>query len=482
MASISSHSDHASISSHEDDNNDSDTSLDSPQEQTSGLSEFMSKSSLSAMTPLPTLTMGLLELPYELQVEIVDWALITCVVPLMQTNRHIHNIAIRQLYTHIRTSSLRQLYKLQLDDPYDDEPADLNNVPFDDGPYVRFGGNLTRREHQHCKVFSKSLVINIPSISPLSGAPTSTFRPFDETPIGGVNRQHQVPERLGLVGEVLKLCPLTQSLSVSLQTSCGYCNFFLLTSCTPQLEFFSFKRAPCKDDATFTRGIQALTKLKHLRWVTPSPPSAISGFSISIVDDALRPLQNGLALSALHCLPTSSHPLRSVELHAVNFPTERVHGKDYSLLWILSQQRDLLEETDSGEIARQALFPHLRRVHIRSAVNLQSGGAIARLALLRAYEQYTEPSRNSPPLSIHIADGFCGSIWGDRLGTEHLRECMRRLFDDPTLSKDADVKLDEWGRSPSFAGLDEPERLELMDRAMLMISLEQLEGAIGGAS
>lgn len=260
--------------------------------------------------------------------------------------------------------------------------------------------------HKHCKQHTVQIVINFPGV-PGGGAADGDKRRAD---------------RVLQASRALISCPLLEHVRFEFF---GVRHSELLTSS-------SFREA---EAGLFSLALGALPNLKSFKWLPPSPADQIKGLSIVVVDQAIDPLVNALS---------DASQLRSLELHHVMFNTA-----DAGL--------GLFQALSATDKDGNPKLPRFERLILRSATNLSPQG----LALLAA-------SPIKTLRSIEVADGFLGSIWGQRVTETSVRTHVEELVQTQTRARNP--TLAQWQQEAT------------VDRIMSKVKLVILEGAIGGMS
>lgn len=411
----------------------------------------------------------LLAFPFEVQRAILAHCLDVHVTALLQTCTHIHDACLPLLYTDIRLTTLRALVC-----------------------FVR----PTSGAHRHASSWTRSFALNLPGVPggrvPSPVAPASAPAPAPASENGeGVDPDTEASpqDRLLLAAKAMLLCPLAEAVSIEMY---GVRHSPLLTDPTaidaerttfqhalaalPRLRrfrwitpesarFVGFSVAVV--DQAFAPLVEGLYDAATGQEPIPGDGQGDEGETEDEDEDEeeeeeeeeewdlqqeeaeeaeeerrLRhESENGQAALALGpWVPVGpgqgQHPLEDIELHHVQFASDRGR-RLFSLLGSAGPQGHL--------------FARLSSVTVRSAINVAPAGP-AFLALVwelrrsphvgssrewqRGGGQEREEAEEARPRRILLADAFISSIWGDRVTTQSIREQVEAILasacDGPT--------------------------------------------------
>lgn len=283
--------------------------------------------------------------------------------------------------------------------------------------------------HKYCAHHTRdTLVVNIPGV-PGGG---------DGTLYGPDAKTHS-RDRLTLVSRALALCPQVQKLS---------------------LEFFSIRHSEILTEAdfrtaeadAFASAIAGLSRVTALRWVPPrSDANAIMGLSIVIVDQIIPALAKGLS---------GCTSLETLELWNTMLPA--TGGADLAEALIsIAHARAQQNPDDAAPL----------KLNLRSVTGLDPR-SVSDLALA------------TPPVQVNIADGFVGSIWGARIDTLAVHECMRDALDPAGRTRSTGSSPSTSDTSSVSTGRVTTPELLIQDsiaKASRNITIRILQGGIAGA-
>ncbi|PWY97449.1 hypothetical protein BCV70DRAFT_64535 [Testicularia cyperi] len=302
--------------------------------------------------------------------------------------------------------------------------------------------------HQYCPLYTtQSIIINIPGVP--GGGDGTLFS------ITGDGKELS-RNRLLLASRALSLCPRVRSVS---------------------LEFFSVRHSELLTSAQFREAeatafesaLNRLSSLETLRWTPPRiEPSAIMGLSIVVVDQVIQPLARGLA---------GCQSLRALELWNTMLPDNGGSELAASLISLAQSRHTSNDAFRVNSDDDDATAPAIT-LNMRSVTGLDPK-VVSELAMAR------------PPIKINIADGFIGSIWGPRLDSKSIEECVRDAMDAARSSTESTPAASSTGSSQSSSPLSTRENSRettpdpLMESTIRKITdnvtIKVLRGGIAGS-
>lgn len=290
----------------------------------------------------------------------------------------------------------------------------------------------TSGAHAYCPLYTvDSITINIPGV-PGGGDGTLPYT------AAGMSRSR---DRLLLASNALALCPHVQTVSFE---------FFSIR----HSEILTTDQFRSTEACAFEQALGRLKRLKRFRWVPPRcDANAIMGLSIVIVDQVIASLARGLL---------SCHNLESLELWNTMLPLSG--GAD------LAQALIHISHSRSASVKKAPPI----KLNLRSVTGLDPK-TVCDLALA------------DPPIVVHIADGFVGSIWGARIDKHAVQECMREALDPskssstPTSNEASPSSSEASSIATSRATTPELLLQHVLAKASENVHIKVLQGGIAGS-